>query len=79
MAKVAGYLLPLGQGVGEGRRWIRYRGPLFGATPPHVVSVTLPDADSHDQVEQRRVTVEVNVTDTNGKVGRDRHVITVVP
>ena len=43
------------------------------------VTVTLPDVDSNDPVEQRQVTVEVIVTDTNGKVGRDRHVITVVP
>ena len=43
------------------------------------VTVTLPDVDSNDPVEQRRVTVEVKVTDTNGKVGRDPRVITVVP
>ena len=55
---------------------IRYREPLLGATPPPVVPVTLPDADSHDPVEQRRVTIKVKVTGDNGEVGQDRHVIT---
>ena len=32
------------------------------------VTVTLPDVDSHDPVEQRNVTVEVNVTGANGIV-----------
>ena len=76
---MAGFHLPRVPGVGNGHRWIRYREPLFRATPPISVTVTLPDVDSNDPVEQRRVTVDVKVTDTNGKVGRDRHVITVVP
>ena len=42
-----------------------------------LVSVILPDVDSHDPVQERRVTIEVKVTDANGKVGRDQHVITV--
>ena len=37
-----------------------------------LVFLILPDV-------HRRIAIEVNVTDTNGKVGRDRHVITVVP
>ena len=43
------------------------------------VSITLPDVDASDPVEQRSVVVEVKVTDTNGKVGRRQHVITVNP
>ena len=35
-----------------------------------LVSLTLPDV-------HRRISIEVKVTDANGKVGRDRHVITV--
>ena len=37
-----------------------------------LVSVTLPDV-------HRRIPIEVKVTDANGKVGRDRHVISVRP
>ena len=43
------------------------------------VSLALPDVDAADPVWQRRLTVEVQVTDSNGKVGRARHEIEVRP
>ena len=41
------------------------------------VSLGLPDVSASDSIEQRRVTVTVEVTDVNGKVGKGLHVITV--
>ena len=43
------------------------------------VEVIMPDVDSNDPVEQRKVTIEVKVKGANGIVSRGRHVITVVP
>ena len=43
------------------------------------VTVTMPDVDSNDPVEERRVTIEVKVKGANAIVSRGRHVITVVP
>ena len=45
----------------------------------NLVTVTLPDVDSAGPDEERRVLIQVNVTDTNGRVGRDRHEIAVRP
>ena len=41
------------------------------------VSIDLPEVQSNDPVEQRRITIEVKVTDANGKMVKDLHVITV--
>ena len=41
------------------------------------VSIRLPDVDASDPVEQRRVTIEVKVTDSEGNMTRDSHEIEV--
>ena len=44
-----------------------------------LVTVTLPDVDSAGPDEERRVLIQVTVTDANGSVGRDWHEIAVRP
>ena len=44
-----------------------------------LVTVTLPDVDSAGPDEERRVLIQVTVTDAIGRVGRDWHEIAVRP